>query len=264
MTDVPRVLVVGAAGMLGGKIVKNLLGPGNVRVRALLKSEGDKAAALRRAGVEVVVGDLLKPETLDPACDGVRAIIAAVALGDRTVVVDGQTNLIRAAERAAVERMIPSDYSVDYFKLDKGDNYNLDMRREVSEVLTSSHVKPTFILNGGFSDVMLKWGPADYDAKTFSYWGEDDQECDFTASDDVAAYVARAALDPAMAGLTLRVAGEVLTMLEFKSAIERASGRRLRRSGLAARMISGRRSECRRRGERSRKTTWNSSITGAW
>jgi len=180
VTDIPQVLVVGAAGMLGSKIVKNLLSLGNVRVRALLKSnDDDKAAALRRAGVEVVQGDLLKPETLDPACDGVRTIIAAVALGDQAVIVNGQTNLIRAAERAGVERMIPSDYSVDYFKLNKGDNYNLDMRREVSEVLASSQVKPTFVLNGGFTDVMLKWGPADYDAKTFSYWGEDDQKCDF-------------------------------------------------------------------------------------
>ena len=47
---------------------------------------------------------------------------------DRTIVIEGKKNLIRAAEAAGVKRMIPSDYSVDYFKLDYGDSYIIALR----------------------------------------------------------------------------------------------------------------------------------------
>ncbi|HYO80566.1 MAG TPA: hypothetical protein VES20_04125 [Bryobacteraceae bacterium] len=36
--------------------------------------------------------------------------------------------MARAAERNGVRRFIPSDFSIDYRKLDFGDNDNLDMR----------------------------------------------------------------------------------------------------------------------------------------
>jgi uncharacterized protein YbjT (DUF2867 family) len=57
------ILVTGAAGQLGavGRTVTGLLLERGLLVRALVRRDDDRAAALRAAGAEVVVGDLLEP-----------------------------------------------------------------------------------------------------------------------------------------------------------------------------------------------------------
>ena len=65
MADNGSILVTGAAGQLGavGRTVTGLLLERGLPVRALVRREDDRAAALRAAGAEVVVGDLLEPPT---------------------------------------------------------------------------------------------------------------------------------------------------------------------------------------------------------
>jgi uncharacterized protein YbjT (DUF2867 family) len=57
------ILVTGAGGQLGGvgRTVTSLLLNRGLPVRAMVHREDDRAAALRAAGAEVVVGDLLEP-----------------------------------------------------------------------------------------------------------------------------------------------------------------------------------------------------------
>ncbi len=63
MVDNRPILVTGAAGQLGavGRTVTGLLLDRGLPVRAMVRREDDRAAALRAAGAEVVVGDLLEP-----------------------------------------------------------------------------------------------------------------------------------------------------------------------------------------------------------
>jgi NAD(P)H dehydrogenase (quinone) len=63
MADNGSILVTGAAGQLGavGRTVTGLLLERGLPVRAMVRREDDRAAALRAAGAEVVVGDLLEP-----------------------------------------------------------------------------------------------------------------------------------------------------------------------------------------------------------
>src|ERR671922_2853269 len=63
MADNGSILVTGAAGQLGavGRTVTRLLLERGLPVRAMVRREDDRAAALRAAGAEVVVGDLLAP-----------------------------------------------------------------------------------------------------------------------------------------------------------------------------------------------------------
>src|SRR5499427_8645633 len=63
MADDGLILVTGAAGQLGGvgRTVTGLLLERGLSVRAMVRREDDRAAALRAAGAEVVVGDLLEP-----------------------------------------------------------------------------------------------------------------------------------------------------------------------------------------------------------
>jgi NAD(P)H dehydrogenase (quinone) len=63
MADSQLILVTGAAGKLGavGRTVTSMLLDRGLLVRAMVRREDDRAAALRAAGAEVVVGDLLEP-----------------------------------------------------------------------------------------------------------------------------------------------------------------------------------------------------------
>ena len=67
----PLILVTGATGSTGRFTIDNLLMRG-AHVRALVHRDDDRAAGLRSRGVEVVIGDLLSPESLRPALAGVE------------------------------------------------------------------------------------------------------------------------------------------------------------------------------------------------
>lgn len=74
MTDRPStVLIAGATGSIGRYAVAEALRQGYV-VRALVREKG-RAARILPDGVEVVVGDLVRPDTLGPALEGVDAIV---------------------------------------------------------------------------------------------------------------------------------------------------------------------------------------------
>ncbi|MPY68368.1 SDR family oxidoreductase [Deinococcus sp. SDU3-2] len=106
------VLVVGATGNLGGKVVRELLGR-DKRVRALVR-QGSDATKLTQQGVEVVRGDLTQPASLGPALDGVDALVTTAAgyvrrrRGDTLRSVDDQGNrhLIEAASHARLGRFV--------------------------------------------------------------------------------------------------------------------------------------------------------------
>jgi uncharacterized protein YbjT (DUF2867 family) len=68
----PLILVTGATGSTGRFTIDDLLLHG-ANVRALVHSDDDRASALRARGVEVVIGDLLDPESLRPALTGVHS-----------------------------------------------------------------------------------------------------------------------------------------------------------------------------------------------
>ena len=66
------VLVTGAAGQVGGigRLVVETLRDRGVTVRAVVRSEDARAAALRLRGAEVAVVDLTRPEQVVPVLDG--------------------------------------------------------------------------------------------------------------------------------------------------------------------------------------------------
>lgn len=218
------VLVVGSTGMLGFKIVSVLVDKGNIDVKAMVRSVNDSNAenrqkidAMKARGVAIVEGDLMQPETLLRVCEGVDVVVSAV--GNNDVTVPGQKHLIDAATQRGVKRFIPSDYSVDYRKLDYGDNDNLDMRKQVFEYLQQSGLEYTLILNGAFMDnVGTPYTPQfDLEHQTFQYWGDGDTPLDFTTTDDTAKYVAEAVTDPGLANMALEVAGEVADIKAVES-----------------------------------------------
>ena len=72
--DSRPVLVVGASGQLGTRIVQRLSAAGRP-VRAMVRATS-LASHLQGPGVEMVVADLMVPDTLEAACRGAGAVIA--------------------------------------------------------------------------------------------------------------------------------------------------------------------------------------------
>lgn len=118
--DVERVLVAGATGATGGRIL-DVLGETGLQVRALTTSADQRDALLAAGADEVVVGDLLEPAAAARAVgireagdgDPVDAVLCAVGstvtevfLADRLVDGPGVVNLARAAVDAGVERFV--------------------------------------------------------------------------------------------------------------------------------------------------------------
>ncbi len=94
-----------------------------------------------------------------------------------SVLVAGATGMLGSKiahallEKNGVRRFVPSDFSMNYFKLAEGDNDNSDIRSQFAELLKASPVAHTFILNGAFTEVEVSpWGGLiDQENSTFSY-----------------------------------------------------------------------------------------------
>ncbi|NEZ59662.1 SDR family oxidoreductase [Adonisia turfae] len=104
-----KVLVVGATGQTGRRITNQLSGS-DVAVKAMVR---DRSKADFSEAVEVVVGDVLKPETLAVAIAGCDAIICATGAapsfdmtGPYQVDFVGTKNLVDAAKLAGVKRFV--------------------------------------------------------------------------------------------------------------------------------------------------------------
>ena len=108
------ILVTGAAGYLGNQTVKRLDALGHP-VRALVRHREKAAIRLKDLSerIEIVEGDVTRPESLAPAMEDVRAVIHFVAIamekGGQSydqVNYQGTVNVLNAAEAAGVQRFI--------------------------------------------------------------------------------------------------------------------------------------------------------------
>lgn len=191
------ILVAGATGNLGSRIVKALVKEG-AEVKAIVRKGSDpkKIEDLENLGVSVISIDMANISEIAAACVGVSCLVSALA-GLKDVIVDGQKNLLEGAIQAGVPRFIPSDFCTDYTIIPEGENRNFDLRKEFKEHLDKSQIKATSIFNGCFSDILRYNTPLfDTNNKTIVYYDDKiDWKMDFTSMDDTAAFTALASLD---------------------------------------------------------------------
>ena len=217
--------VFAATGKQGSATVEALLEQG-ARVRALLRRpESDEAKALEARGVEVVLADPDRPETLQPAMDGVDALWfmttmntpagpageapMAKALGDAAVV-------------AGVGRLVFS--SVDGAERSSGVPH-FESKYDAEQYLRQlpiglSVVRPVFFMEN------LPWMTAVQDTETVLRMPlPDGIPLQMVAVRDVGRIAAAALLDPeAVSGGALGVAGDELTGSEIASVLGAANG----------------------------------------
>ena len=148
------IVVAGATGNLGGRIVRALVERG-ANVTALVRqgTTPDRLERLQQLGVTIASVDFSSPSQLTLACSGASCVVSALQ-GLRDVIVETQSVLLDAAAKAGVPRFIPSDYSIDFTKFPPGENCNLDLRRDFHKRLDKTSISATTIFNGAFADML--------------------------------------------------------------------------------------------------------------
>jgi uncharacterized protein YbjT (DUF2867 family) len=106
MTTNEPILVTGAAGQLGGvgRTVTELLLARGLPVRAVVRRDDDRAAALRAAGAEVVVGDLLDPADVYRAVQGTRRVYFGMSVSAEYL--EATVTMAAVARELGVEALV--------------------------------------------------------------------------------------------------------------------------------------------------------------
>src|SRR5262245_44282176 len=118
MADDESILVTGAAGRLGGvgRTVTGLLLERGLPVRAMVRREDGRAAALRAAGAEVVVGDLLDPADVDRVVRGCRRVYFGMSVSaeylEATVTMAAVAREVGVAALVNMSQMTVSQMSI--------------------------------------------------------------------------------------------------------------------------------------------------------
>src|SRR5882762_9962224 len=100
------ILITGAAGQVGavGRTVTGLLLDRGLPVRALVRREDERAAALRAAGAEVVVGDLLEPADVHRVVLGCRRVYFGMSVSASYL--EAAVTMAAVAREVGVEALV--------------------------------------------------------------------------------------------------------------------------------------------------------------
>jgi uncharacterized protein YbjT (DUF2867 family) len=231
-----KVLVVGATGLLGPEICRQL-SDAHLTVRALIRPTADaaKRAELERLGVELVEGDLKDAASLARACSGMQSVVSTASStlsrqsGDSIESVDlqGQLALVDAARAAGVEHFVFMS-----FRENPSIQFPLTAaKRAVERALKTSGMAYTILQASYFMEVwltpVLGFDPANGKVRLY---GDGSKPVSWISYRDVARAAASAVLEPAVRNMVVELGGpqalsprEVVRMFEAAGAGEIAT-----------------------------------------
>lgn len=230
------IVVTGGSGYIGSHIVKKLVADGNpVRVMVHNRSRAETEGRLSSLPVELVEGDITRPDTLDKVFQGGEVIIHTVAIaiekGGRTydeINSEGTKNVLEAAKRSGVSRFINLSQL--------GASPELPYRFLASKGKAQEYVSNSGLRWTAFRPSVV-WGPEDEFANTFAklipltpiIFPLVDKKANFEPIwvEDVATCIVKSMNDPNSIGKEFEIGGpEVLTLEEIEKRTLLAVGAR--------------------------------------
>ncbi len=220
------IVVAGGSGLLGRHLVAGILSRG--QQVAVLVRDMTRAESLFGGAVDVRGGDVRHRDGLDARVAGAGVVVSAVhgLLGGRgagPAAVDerGNANLIDAAAKAGAHVVLVSvcgasaDHPLDLFRA----------KYAAEQHLRASRAPWTIVRAPAYLETWL----AVLDSTAGStgrplVFGRGVQPIPFASVIDVAAVVARAAVDPSLRGRVLDIAGDAITMNSLADALKSARG----------------------------------------
>jgi len=157
----PLYAVTGAAGNTGQAAVQSLLERG-ARVRALVRAEDQRSAALATAGAEIAVVDLFDPRTLEPALASVSGVYLAVPGTD--YMLEAVAAFLVAARNQEVQSVVYLSQWLAHHSADAaGPNHRSRVTRQswhAEQLLDATDMSVTHLIPGWFAANTLVGMPA--------------------------------------------------------------------------------------------------------
>jgi uncharacterized protein YbjT (DUF2867 family) len=156
MSEKRVALVTGATGASGSAVIREFA-RNHVAVRALVRS-GRKAEELARLpGVEIVIGDMLRPDSLGAALDGVdRALMIS---SSEAAMLETQCRFVDAAKRVGVRHIVKLSGKESSVAFDPMRFRFTRMHEEIEDYLEVSGVAWTHLRPSQFMQVYLREAP---------------------------------------------------------------------------------------------------------
>jgi uncharacterized protein YbjT (DUF2867 family) len=187
-------------------------------VKALVRSP-EKAEGLKGSGVEPVVGDFDKPETLSHALAGVGRVFLLSAPDARMV--ERETDFIKAAQQAGVRHVV----KLSAFGVGEGVPFSLGRwHQEVERNLEKSGVAYTILRPNGFMQNMFGFARTIREQGVF-YAPLGETRISSIDARDIASVAARALTEAGHEGRTYELTGpEALSYNEIAGKLSTATG----------------------------------------
>jgi uncharacterized protein YbjT (DUF2867 family) len=215
------ILVTGATGLNGSALVRRLSAKG-VAVRALVRSAAKAAGFSSLPKVEIVEGDMARPETLTEALRGVdRAMLIS---SSDPAMLDVQSNFIEAARKAGVKHVVKLSGIIA--ELDSPFRFSR-MHAEIERRLEESGMAFTHLRAGEFMPAYFRQVPSIV-AKGALFLPMEDAKIAMIDVDDIAEVAASILTGPGHEGKIYPLTGpEALSMAEVAEKLSAATGKRI-------------------------------------
>ena len=202
------ILIVGATGVLGKETTRQLLAAGH-KVRAMTR-DLQRGAVLSEMGAEVVQGDLIDAASLQKACQGVDAVLAAAhqlmgtgKYASEAVDDAGHRSLIDAAKAAGVKHFVYTsaqnasvNHPTDFYRT----------KAKVEAYLKASGLSYTILRPPPFMEwhVHNLLGASILTTGKTTIYGAGNNPINFVAGSDVARFAVLGLTDPRLIKLVMK------------------------------------------------------------